>query len=333
MTSKDSAQEIPLYRAGTVVSSFLGSFGRALRETRLTAAVGYVISLSPSTFVEVFDLKGHVVSVSLETNDDGDRSDILIQTTSGAAVVEAKIDATDPMDQAFKYNARWRVLVTNHRPTLKQLKLRNIKYISWREIAVVLAGLSKSPRKPLSFCSTELLRHLEEHRMIGKRDSVEIYAREINEPITVNLFLKGHLYGCDYKKDSRLPEALYFAPHFGNWIAGVFPGVEAGISYLARIEAIEVVEEWRQLLAVVQERKGKPWLTSHKVFLDGIHKRWEWGKEVRNFLFLGKPRLAFNPPIKKNFLQAGSGFLSKNYFTFDQLYQAWSHHRIYGGKD
>jgi hypothetical protein len=49
---------------------------------------------------------------------------------------------------------------------------------------------------------------------------------------------------CTYQEGSRMAEALYFAPHFGQAIARNHPGVRVGISYIARIESIEVVESW-----------------------------------------------------------------------------------------
>jgi len=38
---------------------------------------------------------------------------------------------------------------------------------------------------------------------------------------------------------------------------------------------------------------------------------------------MGKPRLVFAPPIKKECLVAGTGFLSKRFFSFDELFAAW----------
>jgi hypothetical protein len=38
---------------------------------------------------------------------------------------------------------------------------------------------------------------------------------------------------------------------------------------------------------------------------------------------LGQPRLVFNPPIGKKYLQPGSGFLIKHFFFFDDLFKAW----------
>lgn len=47
-------EEIELLRGGSVVSSFAGAFGGALRETRLTALLGYLIALEPRPFLDQF---------------------------------------------------------------------------------------------------------------------------------------------------------------------------------------------------------------------------------------------------------------------------------------
>jgi hypothetical protein len=315
---------IPLLRGGAVVSSLLGAFGTSLRETRLTATLGYIISLKPDIFNDLFKFDGNVLSVSLEANHEKDRSDILVETSKGNGVIEAKLDPTDPTTQAFKYAAKWRVLLTDYVPYEEQKKLRGVKYIQWSDIAKILRSHSRSSNRALMFACSDLLKCLEDNNMIRKQESVEIYAREINEEATLALFLKARMYGCQYQASGRLPEALYFAPHFGRSIADAHPGVKQGISYIARIESVQVAEGWKEFLVVATSVRGKTWLNSHMEYLEGIHRRWEWkdaGK--RSFLFLGEPRLIFNPAIKKDNLQKGKGFLSKRTFSFDQLFAAW----------
>jgi hypothetical protein len=42
---ENTTERIDLLRAGSVVSSLAGAFGNELRETRLTAMLGYLIAL------------------------------------------------------------------------------------------------------------------------------------------------------------------------------------------------------------------------------------------------------------------------------------------------
>lgn len=159
--------------------------------------------------------------------------------------------------------------------------------------------------------------------MIKTNGSVEIYAREINNEETLALFLRAQMYGCHFEMSSRLAEALYFAPHFGQRIARNHPGVQVGISYIARIERVEVVETWKEFLLTVREVRGKQWLNGHMFLLEPLRRGWDWGDHKRNFLFLSTPRLVFNPPVLKEKLQKGKGWLSKRIFSFETFFAAW----------
>lgn len=265
-----------------------------------------------------------IYSVSLESNHSQGRSDILIETTKGTGIIEAKIDGSNPCKQSMKYPAKWRVLVTQYVPSEKEKALKNIRYLQWHEIGKLLTELSKSSNPKVRFVSTDLQSYLEDYHMIKAKESVEIYAREINEPDTLVLFLKAQLYGCYYEKNSRLPEALYFAPHFGQKVSENYPGIRVGLSYIARIETVKVFEKWEQLLKTIQSIRGKSWLMKHNKFLKRARKNWDWeGKRKISFLFLGEPRLVFNPPVKKECLQKGKGWLSKRFLSFDDLFSAW----------
>jgi hypothetical protein len=89
--------------------------------------LGYTISLAPESFAQLFGFKGQVTGVMLEANHEQDRSDILIETSAGTCVVEAKCDATDPVTQAFKYRSNWRVLLTDYVPTGNQARMRGVR--------------------------------------------------------------------------------------------------------------------------------------------------------------------------------------------------------------
>lgn len=324
MRNRNDVEVIPLFRGGGIVSSLLGAFGTSLRETRLTAILGYIISLKPDICADLLNFPGNVLSVSIESNHEKDRSDILVETSKGTGVIEAKLDPTDPVMQAFKYGAKWRVLLTDYVPSEKQKRLRGVKYIQWGTLAKVLEARSRSADGALRFACSDLLKCLEDNNMIRRKKPVEIYAREINEEVTLALFLQARIYGCRYEASSRLPEALYFAPHFGRAIADAHPGVKQGISYIAQIDHVGIAETWREVLDLAQSVRGKTWLNSHIEYLEGIHRKWEWkDAEKRSFLFLGEPRLVFNPAIKKDDLQEGKGFLSKRTFSFDELFAAW----------
>ncbi len=310
-------------RGGKIVSTITGAFGQSLRETRLTAMLGYLIALRPDNFLSLFGFKGKAQRVYLETRHDLGRSDILLETTQGTGIIEAKIDATDPLDQSRRYPARWVALLT-HRVARSQT-LGRAKYVTWQNVAAHLEKLSRLNEPRVRMLSRDLLKYMQEHRMARGRETIEIYAREINEPVTLKLFLEAQLYGCNYEAGSRLPEALYFAPHFGANISKGHTGINVGISHIARIESVGYATTWHEFYDLLKIRRGGSWLKRHSALLR-LLKKSEWfakrREQHRSFLFLGKPQLVFNPPIQKVRLQRGKGWLSKRFFTFDTLFAA-----------
>lgn len=73
------------------MSTFVGAFGASLRETRLMALLGSLIALEPEPFLNLFGFSGTARSVRLENRHQDDRSDILVETTAGTGVIEAKV--------------------------------------------------------------------------------------------------------------------------------------------------------------------------------------------------------------------------------------------------
>lgn len=307
-------------RGGRIVSTLTGVFSQSLRESRITAVLGYVIALKPEPFVKLFGFAGTPRGVALETPHDEGRSDILIHTDRGIGLVEAKVDASDPYEQAQRYPATWRALLCN-RVSQRRVGGRT-NYVTWKELAGVLRTVGQSQSPAIRMLSADLLAYLEAHGVIKKKASVEIYAREINEPVTLELFLKAQVYGCDYKAGSRISEALYFAPHFGQRIAREHPGVTTGISYVARVESVGYAQTWQEFTDLLASERGRAWLNRNKAVLDSLHRTWKWPRD-RCFLLLGAPQLAFNPPVRKERLQTGKGWLSRNFLTFDELFRAW----------
>jgi hypothetical protein len=90
MQPSRDADRIELLRGGAVVSSLAGSFGSALRETRLTAMLAYVMAIEPERFCEIFAFRGRPISVSLETRHESDRSDVLVETTAGLGLIASR---------------------------------------------------------------------------------------------------------------------------------------------------------------------------------------------------------------------------------------------------
>jgi hypothetical protein len=139
--------EIELMRGGDIVSTLTGAFGQSLQETRLTALLGYLIALNPEPFLNVFGFRGVPQRVCLEKRHDDGRSDILVETNLGVGIIEAKVDATDPLMQSRRYPARWVALFTHRVPN--EAVIGRATYVTWQRLADVLQtlGHTGSPRQ------------------------------------------------------------------------------------------------------------------------------------------------------------------------------------------
>lgn len=292
MSPQDEPNEIEsitLRRGSVVVTSLAGAFGQSLREIRLTAILGYLIALEPEAYCRFFGFPGRPVSVGLETRHEQDRSDILINTSLGMGVIEAKLPSLDATLQVSKYKANWRRVLSDHIPSHKN-NSPSIRFHSWKSLHAFIASHACKSKNPSSrFLGCDFNQYLEEHNMIPNKDAVEIYAREINNQETLDLFLKAGLYGCHFEKGSRFPKAQYFAPHFGRDISTTRPGIQQGISYIARVEHIETVNDWRGLTDAIISLRGKVWYNSHIEVLQAIRRIWKWDSKNYSFFFLAVP--------------------------------------------
>ncbi|OGR86174.1 MAG: hypothetical protein A2021_06040 [Elusimicrobia bacterium GWF2_52_66] len=289
--------------------------------------LGYLIAHDPDQWKTIFLLAKPISSVKIEADYERDRADILIEASGEQIVVEAKVAWVDPKAQVEKYDAKRKYLFTNYIPSLGQAS-SNIKYVSWEKVAKFLELLAANTGKPyVRHLTKELILYMKEHQLIRSNDSIEIYARELNDELTVSTFLTCHIYGCWLEKGGgTISRALYFAPHFGQKIASEHPGIYSGISYLAKIKGIEVVDTWASFIAAAKRQRGGWWWKKHKNILSELRPHWgSWNeRSQRSIAFLGTPRLVFNPPINKDLLQKGKGFLSRRTFAFDELFEAWS---------
>lgn len=299
----------------------LGAFGHGLRETRLTAWLGYIFAKEADALSPLFGFRGQVLHVSLETQHEDGRSDILVSTAEGDGVIEAKVDSTDASSQSRRYRARWRAVLST---SGAGPKARDVRHVSWQDVADHLERLKPRASPEFRFLVDQLNAHLKEHHMIRAEEPLEIYAREINEEVTLAFFLQAHIYGCNYEKNSKPARAQYFAPHFGAKLAAKQPGIFQGISYVARIEQVVQASTWSEFREAIIEVRGKTWWNSHQDVLTRLQRKWSWNETThRSFILTGEPRLAFNPPVRKESLQSGRGWLSRRFFSFDTLFAAW----------
>lgn len=324
MPDNNYIERISLYRGGVAVTGLFDSFGKSIKETRITAALAYLFALSPEKCREFLSINADIRDITIEAFHERSRADIQIETVKKKRyVVEAKLPNINPFEQSLKYKADYRILITNF-PFRSHNHSKKTKYVSWSQTAEFLNRLTQSKNHSLKTLSNELLDYLQRYNMLRKDDTPEIYMRELNRIETLELFLKSHLYICPFQKASRLPEARYFAPHFGKKISQLIPGIYQGISYVAKIEDVAMVQSKDQLRKVVFSERVKRWYNHHRKYIlsaiDGKINE----SNAKSIVFLGQPRLVFNPPIKKEHIQKGSGWLSKQFISFDKLFNAWN---------
>jgi hypothetical protein len=60
------------------MSGFFGAFGSALRETRLTASLGFPLARRPAALCKVFNVPEQLNAITLEHAEETGRSDIRI---------------------------------------------------------------------------------------------------------------------------------------------------------------------------------------------------------------------------------------------------------------
>lgn len=313
-----------LIRSNVGKKDLLSSLGTDLKQTRITGYLGYLLSLRPPKLLNLFQIKDHnVISVRVEEHLKTQRCDIIVETAEVDFLIEAKLFYENPVPQLLKQRSEYLkttqkevqlIGITNN----NSIKSAEVKIFNWNDIYSHLDD-NKIKSKILS---EELKMHLENTGLV-KTETPEIYARELGTEISLNFFLKAHTYYCPYKKSSKIEKCGYFAPHFGKNITKISPGLNYGISYLAQIDRIEYVETGDELKHIVLQHIKTKKLKS--IYPDVVSLVENADLEIKIphiVLLLNHPHHVFNPPIQKDKLQEGYGWLSKQYFTFEDFFIA-----------
>lgn len=235
MPNRSLDNEIPLRRGSEVVSSFFSALGN-LRETRLTAALGYLIAKAPSTFSSLFlGQTGKVEEVSIEQSEQSSRYDLVIRTPKKLVVVEAKIGYLQAPAQVKRYIQKLMKMEPNKKVTLflldkgsaplqgeindlkRQFPMCLVKQKTWSEIERVVERGCKSKRLQREFpevmaIGAELVNHLREKQM-AQTQIKEVYIRQLSGP-SLEMFFRHHIYACQSKFGKNALQHIYFAPLF-----------------------------------------------------------------------------------------------------------------------
>lgn len=334
---------LPLQRAGSDVTSFLSALG-GLRETRLTATLGYLIARFPEEFGPLLGHRPATTDrVSVEETETGDRYDVLIRSTGAVRIIEGKLGPGQRTDQLLRYVRSVRAQ-TRQRPDLtivddgsefRQSRLRAfepiqrqcrspIRWVTWSDVArtcLTLAARRRLERADPTgvVIARELASHLQEHNMTHELQP-EIYLRDVSDIHSVRLYFKHRIYKCQSKYYKSAHRNLYFAPYFTRSMAQRISGenlvpVGEGISFVSRVEAVQVVER-RDLLRHLKERRHPEPEEAADVIGRGIR-----GGAIL-LMSLGEPRHLFVSPVTKAKLGFGQGLMGSRSCTLDRLLAA-----------
>lgn len=335
-----------LTRANQDVGSFLSVLG-SLRETRLTAVLGFLVSRFPEEFGPLLGFR-HLPAdeISVEETDAGDRYDVLIRQSGETHIIEGKIGPTQRVDQLLRYVRSVR-RTRGRRPALTVVDdgsefsqsrqsafqqvnrhVKSLRFVTWSQVAEVCHGIT-GKRRFINADSTgtviaqEMATHLKENNMTTEAQP-EIYLRDVSDTTSVQLYFRHNLYKSQSKFYNSARRNLYFAPYFTRKMANAISQdnlvpIGEGISFVSRVQKVQVIET-RDVLAFLKANKHPKAEDAAEIIRQNHRAR-----EVL-LMALGEPRLMFVSPVTKAKLSRvipfGSGLMGSRSCTFDDLLAA-----------
>jgi len=316
-------------RSNKSSNDLLSCFGSKVKETRLTGFLAYLISLDIKVLNDYFNINYPIQEIIVEKKLETQRCDIIIKTIKNNIIIEGKINNTNTEEQIrrqyqeFKKTYTGKIdLISLTRNTIS-IKSNVISSKSWEGLYSQLKTTKYANQKQ-KILSEEFMNHLENTGLITKNEK-QVYARDVNKEPYLSLFLKTHIYSCKYNEN--IHKCSYFAPYFGSKISCISPGVDEGLSYIARIyNHLQITNLEDLKLAILNHIKFKKLKNYNRDIEEKFKLLCEdpgmQTREAFTLLLLDKPRKIFNPSIKKSNLLEGRGWLNKQYYEFDEIFEA-----------
>lgn len=326
-----------LFRGKEIISDLFSALGD-LRETRLTAVLGYLIAEAPHIFGPLFLNRGaRIEEVRIEASEDSSRYDLVLQTPQKLVVVEAKVGYTQSPSQVKRYVRR---LVKNGtkkqvilylldkggerlQTEIQEIKKKfpecEVRPKTWTEVSRAIERSCESkkfqkiyPRAEIF--ARELIKHLRGNQMTPSQVK-EIYIRQLSGK-SLELFFKYHLYKCQAKFAKTALQHIYFSPLFTAKAPKEFDNrsmlpIEKGLSYIARIKEGRIVKR-NQVVEYLKSAGYPNPKSAGKEVLSQTKK-----KEFL-LLVLGQPHQLFQTPLSSRKLDV-KGMLSQKSMTLENL--------------
>ena len=335
-----------LTRANQDVGSFLSVLG-SLRETRLTAELGFLVSRFPEEFGPLLGFRPLPADeISVEETDAGERYDVLIRQSGETHIIEGKLGPTQHVGQLLRYVRSVR-RTRGRRPALTVVddgsefsqsrqrafqpinrQVKSLRFVTWSQVAEVCRGISGKRRlfkidSAGAIIAREMATHLRENNMTTEAQP-EIYLRDVSDTESVQLYFRHNLYKCQTKFYNSARRNLYFAPYFTRQMADAISHdnlvpIGEGVSFVSRVQKVQVIET-RDVLAYLKANNHPNPKAATEVIRQSHRAR-----EVL-LMTLGDPRLMFVSPVTKAKLSQvipfGKGAMGSRSCTFDDLLAA-----------
>lgn len=328
---------VQLRRGKELVSDIFSAIGD-VRETRLTAALGFLIAKAPHAFGRMF-LNGSSIieEVSIEEPEDHSRYDVVIRTSTKLIIVEAKVGYLQAPFQIRRYvralrkqeGKRTFLYLLDQGSERLQTEIEQIRKEfpkclvypkTWAEIGIVIDRECRSKKlqrtaPQVVAIGQELVKHLKENQM-AESNGKEVYIRQLSGD-SLELFFRYQIYKCQSKFAKSALQHLYFAPLFTaraprDFAARSMLPIEKGLSYFARIERGRVVRR-NQVLEYLKA-------AGHR---DPRHAASEILRQTKMkeflVLVLGEIYQLFQTPLSSRKLGV-KGMLSQKTATFQELF-------------
>lgn len=295
----------------TPVSNLLSALGQ-LKETNLSAVLGYLFYLNPSLSEKVFKIKDPIEKVYIESQskEKENRYDIVLESFKRQYYIEIKIDEHSP-DQLHRYlkSSKDLFIVGQKLGTHKVHSSLRERFVDWSALVELLLKSKTTGKKANYFYNAlvdEFILHLKENNMV-KGSLKDVYLRDLSGD-SVEWYFNRCVFFTQAKFYDGSKNARYFAPYLtasnkkGDR-STVFRSLGVGISFVSKIEDRSIGTP-RELRAMMLAKK---W---NKKEIDSVFAIQKWKDNTRTkfaIFFLDNPMRLFQRPVTKEDLWGVAG--------------------------
>lgn len=315
-----------LKRGSKQITNILSSFG-SIRETNISAMLGYLIHVNPIIAAKLFGVELPLKSVNLELRSDlgQDRYDIVITSSTKTIVVEVKIANHSP-EQLRRYSESGKKLFSIGSRLQRHLIDRSFhkNFVDWEMVCATLNNVKLKGTQSDQFynkLADDFCLHLKENNMI--RDSLEdVYTRDLSGT-SVDMYFTQHIYKCQAKYYEKAKNSRYFAPYFtganGKNASTLVKSLGIGISFVSKINSSALASE-KEIYGALKT------LNYSNRDISLIFDAFKWkpnSSREHTILFLDEPLRLFQRPVTKyDFWEIPGGAMPSMSIDFGDLIAA-----------